>query len=685
MNLKKKGNILILTILLIVLIVFLGIFYFIKTKTKKNHKEGFSASDTSALTTNIQGAVNTQLSAAGLPTDTPEAQAQVAEVMNQMTGLIKSETDAYAAYKAQADASLNLISKIDTSEPSCPNQTFLKGTKFSDGFCSSYSGTELNAKCGTLTAANCNQTSCCALVEGTKCVAGNANGPTYLTENGRDIDYSYYSYKNKCYGACSGKAADSANPCSSFTDTDTNLTQRCIRRLWAQTGCPNTGYISPEQTIVFKDYNKITMQSEFKNSNVESNVSNCYGEDETMWPAPCFNTKDSDVMLTARCMTDLFTKSGCKYTPTVNDTFIRANRLTPKSGLVSKFATLFAGKDDASYTKCYGADEKLWPDPCLNTTPNSNDISPRCVKKLFKESGCTNIAYDYSEITTGMKKSDIVRKFKDYFDINTVESDTKCYGSDRTKWPSFCKGTTDSSKGLSRDCVKELYQKSGCTNPNIDLTSPVIETSIKSKIVNVFKKMFDSKTDTSMLSLCYGTDKSWPKMDFKVIPWQSNDMEDDSNEVYSILGIKTLYRLLKEAADSLGGGGGKRKRKRKGWDGDELTILPGEAIYSNDRRWYLIYQKHDGNLVLYPNTEEDEGKNWLWGADRQVNNPGKVVMQNDGNLVIYNSKGEEYWSSGTGGLNNPPYRLTVENNRNVYIVDRNGEYIWQSDTWEGKW
>ena len=72
-----------------------------------------------------------------------------------------------------------------------------------DAFCESYKGSsgELNSACGNLTNKNCNATSCCILSSDKKCVAGNASGATYNTDdNGKTINLDYYYYQNKCYG-----------------------------------------------------------------------------------------------------------------------------------------------------------------------------------------------------------------------------------------------------------------------------------------------------------------------------------------------------------------------------------------------------------------------------------------------------------------------------------------------------
>lgn len=70
-------------------------------------------------------------------------------------------------------------------------------------FCKKYSAgstEELEKKCNRLTPANCNTTDCCVMLNGSKCVAGNAKGPTFLSKDKKDIDVLYYTYKDKCFG-----------------------------------------------------------------------------------------------------------------------------------------------------------------------------------------------------------------------------------------------------------------------------------------------------------------------------------------------------------------------------------------------------------------------------------------------------------------------------------------------------
>jgi hypothetical protein len=91
----------------------------------------------------------------------------------------------------------------DTSQPVPPPEPSKPDTSMNmspiDNFCKS-SSDSLKESCTKLTKKNCNETSCCIMLNGKKCVVGNQDGPTFKTDSGEDITVDYYYYQNKCYG-----------------------------------------------------------------------------------------------------------------------------------------------------------------------------------------------------------------------------------------------------------------------------------------------------------------------------------------------------------------------------------------------------------------------------------------------------------------------------------------------------
>jgi hypothetical protein len=75
------------------------------------------------------------------------------------------------------------------------------------GFCNTMSTNSLSVeqKCQSLPPDVCSSTSCCVLLGGSKCVAGDGSGPT-MKANYTDpsiLNKDVYYYQGKCYGNCS--------------------------------------------------------------------------------------------------------------------------------------------------------------------------------------------------------------------------------------------------------------------------------------------------------------------------------------------------------------------------------------------------------------------------------------------------------------------------------------------------
>ena len=105
------------------------------------------------------------------------------------------------------------------------------GNDLSVDFCDIYQSQSLETltrKCNELTVENCNSTNCCVWLNGKKCVAGNKTGPS-LSEDKKDIDSMYYSFKNTCY-----RQTKSAQPQQPSTTTQ----QTVVPPLVAGTTCP---------------------------------------------------------------------------------------------------------------------------------------------------------------------------------------------------------------------------------------------------------------------------------------------------------------------------------------------------------------------------------------------------------------------------------------------------------------
>jgi hypothetical protein len=143
----------------------------------------------------------------------------------------KSEKRTINVYKKPA--------KIVFNDDACSTKSLLN-SDVKDDFCTKYIGDNVkkNAKCEELSAENCTIPKCCVLVNGNRCMAGDANGPTYLTDEGKSVDHTYYYHKSQCYGNCDA-AKKYANACNNYNAGSTWVSKQCMVQMFNSYGCPN--------------------------------------------------------------------------------------------------------------------------------------------------------------------------------------------------------------------------------------------------------------------------------------------------------------------------------------------------------------------------------------------------------------------------------------------------------------
>lgn len=106
------------------------------------------------------------------------------------------------------------------------------------------------------------------------------------------------------------------------------------------------------------------------------------------------------------------------------------------------------------------------------------------------------------------------------------------------------------------------------------------------------------------------------------------------------------------------------------------TLAAGQSLVSPNRRWTLVMQG-DGNLVLY-----EEGGIARWATYTNGGPDRRAVMQGDGNFVVYNSSDQPLWHTTTAGFGDTAY-LSVQDDGNVVIYAQ-GLPVWaRSDGYLG--
>jgi hypothetical protein len=102
-------------------------------------------------------------------------------------------------------------------------------------------------------------------------------------------------------------------------------------------------------------------------------------------------------------------------------------------------------------------------------------------------------------------------------------------------------------------------------------------------------------------------------------------------------------------------------------------LMPGGSIKSSDSRFTLVMQS-DGNLVLYGPQSQP-----LWASNTAGHTEiFDAIMQGDGNLVLYSGQNQPIWASNTSGK--PGAWLVAQSDGNAVIYNSNNQAIWASNT-----
>jgi len=106
------------------------------------------------------------------------------------------------------------------------------------------------------------------------------------------------------------------------------------------------------------------------------------------------------------------------------------------------------------------------------------------------------------------------------------------------------------------------------------------------------------------------------------------------------------------------------------YEGEQLNV--GDALISSNGRYKLVLQG-DGNLVIYNGNNQG-----IWTAGTWGMSINRAVMQHDGNFVAYDNNGSARFSSNT--WRQVGSRLVMQSDGNLVIYQK-GIARWGSNTW----
>ncbi len=105
--------------------------------------------------------------------------------------------------------------------------------------------------------------------------------------------------------------------------------------------------------------------------------------------------------------------------------------------------------------------------------------------------------------------------------------------------------------------------------------------------------------------------------------------------------------------------------------GANQSLILNQALYSCDGRFGLVMQS-DGNLVLYRS-----GVGPLWATNTTLKNgQTTAILQGDGNLVLYDAANHPLWQSNTAGWVGA--YLEVQSDGDLVIFNPSESPVWTS-------
>jgi hypothetical protein len=104
-------------------------------------------------------------------------------------------------------------------------------------------------------------------------------------------------------------------------------------------------------------------------------------------------------------------------------------------------------------------------------------------------------------------------------------------------------------------------------------------------------------------------------------------------------------------------------------------LIGGQELISPSGTYRAVMQ-YDGNFVVYPTGSHSA----LWNTRTFGNSGASLIMQGDGNLVIYSAKGKAIWSTNTwvsNGSLSGSY-LELQDNGSLVLYSSSGSVVWSS-------
>ena len=95
----------------------------------------------------------------------------------------------------------------------------------------------------------------------------------------------------------------------------------------------------------------------------------------------------------------------------------------------------------------------------------------------------------------------------------------------------------------------------------------------------------------------------------------------------------------------------------------------------------MLIMQRDGNFVVYTSPDfSPVNAQWSSNSTGQGQQPFRLIMQDNGNLLICDVNNRQIWSTHTAGKGVKPHYLVMQIDRSLVLYDGHHQSIWASNT-----
>jgi hypothetical protein len=111
------------------------------------------------------------------------------------------------------------------------------------------------------------------------------------------------------------------------------------------------------------------------------------------------------------------------------------------------------------------------------------------------------------------------------------------------------------------------------------------------------------------------------------------------------------------------------------------AILYQEGYLRSTNDAYFAIMQRDGNLVVYTSRDfSPVNAQWSSNSTDKGQQPYRLMLLDNGNLVIRDVNNKQIWSTHTAGIGAKPHYLTMQIDRNLVLYDAYHQPVWASNT-----